>query len=359
MLETLLDSFPDAAFVVNVEGRITAVTAYAESLFGFSREDLLEKPIELLIPEESRHSHRSNFSSFLEAPNSKWMKSGKVVAGRRSDGDGFPVLIHLLPFWTKETMQVLVAIMDVETPNCLLSENLQIQSHFMESVEYERLRLAQELHDGPLQELYAVYYQLLEVDKDRANRANGSRLDDVSKTVLGLISQLRSITENLRPPSLAPYGLEKAIRSHQQELLKAAPGLKVELDLLPDGRLLKEQVRMALFRIYQHTASNVIRHAKAKKLKVFFTYNAEEIILEISDDGCGFNPPQRLEDLIDQGHFGLVGTAERARAVGGIFQIKSSPDDGTLVRIVIPNQRESNPYTATYEKWGDPYLYRT
>jgi PAS domain S-box-containing protein len=358
MLETLLDLFPDAAFVINLEGKITAVTAYAESLFGFSREDLLDQSIEMLMPEKARQPHRNYFSTFLASPNSRWMKNGKVITARRSDGNSFPVLIRLLPFWTMQTMQILVAIMDVEMPNRFARQDLQIQSHFMESVEYERLRLAQELHDGPLQELYGVYYQILEADKDRASQVNGSKLDDISRTILGLIAQLRSISENLRPPALAPYGLEKAIRSHKQELLKAAPGLQVELDLMPDGRLLKEPVRMALFRIYQHAASNVIRHAGAKKLKVFFTYNAEEIILEISDDGYGFEPPKRLEDLMERGHFGLVGTAERARAVGGIFQIKSSPGEGTLMRVIIPNQRESNPYCSTYssEQWSDSGL---
>jgi PAS domain S-box-containing protein len=348
MIETLLDVFPDAAFIVDLDGRIIAVTAYAESLFGLSREDLLEKQIEVLIPEENRFSHQNDLINYVNAPNSKWMRKGRTVTVRRNDGSDFSVLIRLLPFWTRVGAQFLVAILDIDAADHLDLENLQLQSHFMESVEYERLRLAQELHDGPLQELYSVYYQLLEADKDRDNRVEGNSLEGVSKTVLGLIAQLRSISENLRPPALTPYGLEKAIRSHQQELLKTAPDLKIELDLMPDGRLLKEQVRLALFRIYQHATSNVVRHAKAKHLKVFFTYNEDEVVLEISDDGCGFFPPQRLEDLIEMGHFGLVGSAERARAVGGIFQIKSTPGKGTLVRGVIPNQLESSPYSSTY-----------
>lgn len=348
MIENLLEVFPDAAFIIDLDGKINAVTAYAESLFGISREDLLEKHIAILIPEENHRSHQNDFINYVNAPNSKWMRKGRAVTVRRSDGIDFPVLIHLLPLWTMGGMQILIVILDVGASDRPALEELQLQSHFMENVEYERLRLAQELHDGPLQELYSVYYQLLEADKDRDHRGKGNSLESVSKTVLGLIAQLRSISENLRPPTLAPYGLEKAIRSHQQELLKAAPDLKIELDLKPDGRLLKEQVRLALFRIYQHASSNVIRHAKAKQLKIFFTYNEEEIILEISDDGCGFDPPQRLEDLMEIGHFGLVGTAERARAVGGIFQIKSMPGKGTLMRVIIPNQIESNPYSPAY-----------
>jgi PAS domain S-box-containing protein len=355
MIETLLDVFPDAAFIVDLDGRIIAVTASAESLFGLSREDLLDKHLEILIPKENRRSHQNDFLNYVNAPNSKWMRKSGTVTARRSDGSTFSVLIRLLPFWTMGRMQILVAIMDIEATDRLALEGLQLQSHFMENVEYERLRLAQDLHDGPLQELYSVYYQLLEADKYHDKQVNGDSLDGVSKTVLGLIAQLRSISENLRPPALAPYGLEKAIRSHKQELLKAAPDLKVELELMPDGRLLKEQVRLALFRIFQHATSNVIRHAKAKRLKVFFTYNEEEVVLEISDDGCGFDLPQRLEDLIERGHFGLVGTAERARAVGGIFQIKSMPGKGTLVRVIIPNQLESNPYISAYssDKWGN------
>jgi signal transduction histidine kinase len=130
--------------------------------------------------------------------------------------------------------------------------------------------------------------------------------------------------------------LEKAIRSHIEHFRAVHPALQIKLDLMPDRQTLPEQMRLALFRIYQEMLNNVIRHAQAQQVVIRFTLDAEEVILEAQDDGRGFEVPQRWIKFARGGHLGLVNMSERAEAIGGQLKIISAPGRGTTIRVVIP-----------------------
>ena len=93
---------------------------------------------------------------------------------------------------------------------------------------------------------------------------------------------------------------------------------------------------MALFRICQQALNNVQRHAQANQVTIRLKLDSEQVILEVEDNGCGFQMPQRRIELARQGHLGLVGAAERAEAIGGQLKIISSPQNGTLIQAIIP-----------------------
>jgi signal transduction histidine kinase len=147
---------------------------------------------------------------------------------------------------------------------------------------------------------------------------------------------LRTISGEMRPPTLAPFGLEKAIRSHAEEFQKAQPALQIKLDLMPDEQTLTEQTRLALFRIYQQAMNNIVRHARASLVFIRFTLDPNEVVLEIEDNGQGFQVPVRWIDLAREGHLGLIGMAERTEAIGGHFEIQSSAGQGTRIRVTVP-----------------------
>ena len=105
-----------------------------------------------------------------------------------------------------------------------------------------------------------------------------------------------------------------------------------QLDLAHDGQTLPEQVRIVLFRIYQEALNNIIRHANATRVWVSFSWMREQAILEVQDDGIGFELPGRWVRLARQGHLGLVGAMERAGEVGGTLEITSAPGQGTTPR---------------------------
>ncbi len=220
------------------------------------------------------------------------------------------------------------------------AELIEVQRRLMESREAERLHLAQELHDGPLQDLHAMVFRLGALEATLSDQADLGELAATQATLQQVIQTLRSICGEFRPPALAPFGLEKAIRSHADSFQQANPDLTVQLDLMPDGQSLPERMRLALFRIYQHALNNVRRHAGATQVAVRLKLDRAQVILEIEDDGCGFKMPQRWVELARRGHLGLVGAAERAEAVGGGLKVISNPGRGTLIRTVVPRPEQ-------------------
>jgi signal transduction histidine kinase len=206
----------------------------------------------------------------------------------------------------------------------------------LDSTERERLSLAQELHDGPIQDLYGAIFQLQELVVEEHGRATQSVVLSSLATIQQAISTLRYTIGELRPPTLAPFGLEKAIRSHAERFHEQHPEIEVRLDLTNDGQSLPESTRLTLFRIYQQLMSNVFRHAQAEQVRVRFIISTTEIQLEVADNGRGFEIPRRWLDLARQGHLGLVGAKERAETLGGKLEIVSRPDLGARVTAIIP-----------------------
>jgi signal transduction histidine kinase len=140
----------------------------------------------------------------------------------------------------------------------------------------------------------------------------------------------------LHPPALASFSLEKAICSYVENFQKLCPQLKFELDLMTDGQLLAQPIRLGLFRICQELLNNVMWHAQASHVIIRFGIYTKQVILEVKDNGCGFKPPERLIELARQNHLGLIGVNERAQAMNGQMKVISVLGQGTLIRVVVP-----------------------
>jgi PAS domain S-box-containing protein len=212
----------------------------------------------------------------------------------------------------------------------------ELQQRLREGREMERLRFAQDLHDGPLQEIIGVSYQVQELVNSIQEDASREQLRAIRKDLQNLAHSVRTICGELRPPTLAPFGLEKTIRSHLEGFQAAHPELSVISKLAHDGQSLPEHTRIVLFRIYQESLNNILRHAQAKTVKIQFRLTAQKAILEIQDDGCGFELPNHWIKLARRGHLGLVGAMERAREAGGSLDVLTAPGKGTLIRVSIP-----------------------
>jgi signal transduction histidine kinase len=231
-------------------------------------------------------------------------------------------------------------VADITARKEMEAELSEVRRRLTESREAERLHLAQELHDGPIQDLYGVAYRLNGLWDGLQDEVSRGQLVAAQATLQRLIQELRTLCGELRPPTLTPFGLEKAIRSHAEQFQETHPELEVTLELMPDGQLLSEQVRLALFRIYQEALNNIIRHAQARHIWIRLRLNEKHVSLEIQDDGRGFEVPKRRVELARQGHLGLVGATERSEAIGGELRILSTPGQGTLIEITIPRFSE-------------------
>lgn len=339
MLSSLFESAPDAIILVDQEGNIARVNNQAEKVFGYLKEDLIGHKVDDLLPSRYRRSHPFYRFNYLQENKTRPMGEGIQLYAQRKDGSEFPVDIMLSPIQTPLGVQVICAIRDITDRKQMEAELAEVQRRLIDSLEAERLYLAQELHDSAIQDLYTITFSLKELEDaiSKGNLALDEYLSTSKEGVHQVISLLRSICGELRPPALAPFGLEKAIRSHAEHINETHPNLKVELDLVPDGQKLPEQVRLALYRIYQHAVSNVLRHSEATILTIAFNLDDRGVFLEIRDNGRGFELPARWIELARRGHLGLVGTTERAQAIGGQLKITSSPGQGTTIQVSVPN----------------------
>jgi signal transduction histidine kinase len=199
--------------------------------------------------------------------------------------------------------------------------------------EEERKRLAREIHDGPIQTLVEISYQLREYERQSPGVLLPESVAKLRRENSLLLENLRHICTDLRPPGLDISGLAIAIRAHVSEEIKSGPSIVLDLD--DDGQQLKDAA-IALFRIYQEALTNALRHAHATQITIQLRVSCDSCVLSIKDNGQGFIAPSKRETLAYTGHLGLLGMQERSEAMRGRLEIFSSPGMGTEVRAWMP-----------------------
>ena len=204
------------------------------------------------------------------------------------------------------------------------------------AADAERRRWARELHDETLQGLGGLRLLLASALRLNDPRQAPETMREAVEHIEREIENLRAIITELRPAALDELGLRTAIESlldrHREE-----HGLHVDSELaLPGpseraGRL-DDDLETAVYRLVQEALTNVSKHAHAKQVRVAVSESEGELVLEVQDDGCGFDP-----NLASEG-FGLAGIRERVSLAGGTLDIDSD-EHGTLIRASLPARR--------------------
>jgi len=207
--------------------------------------------------------------------------------------------------------------------------------------EEERKRLARELHDDTIQTLIALgqRVEMAQRQSEHDPAQAVERLDELKGMVNTTVAEVRRFTRALRPIYLEDLGLQPALEMLVQDV-RAQSGMEATLQISGAPRRLGEELELAVYRIAQEALSNVVQHSGARRADVRLQHTVDEVILTVSDDGAGFDVPNRPEELARLGHFGLVGMRERAALAGGRLEITATPGQGTRVRVVLPMEGE-------------------
>lgn len=196
----------------------------------------------------------------------------------------------------------------------------------------ERNRLARELHDSVAQTLYGLTLQA----EAASRKLNAGQTDEVSgylgeirDSAQQTLKETRLLIFELRPPVLEQEGLVAALRA-RLESVESRSGLKTQINLQELGRL-PAGIEASLYGISNEALNNILKHAHANQVEVSLEKKTGNIILQISDNGMGFDP-----DSVEQfGGLGLNGMQERAEQVGANIQITSGKN-GTQVTVEVP-----------------------
>lgn len=194
----------------------------------------------------------------------------------------------------------------------------------------DRERIARELHDGAIQALFAVGMSLESAASMTEDLRLRQRLDGAVDQIDGVIRDLRNYVFGLRPGALAGRGLEPALRDLVADFERES-GIAVAVEV--DRRLAAALVPYApdLVKMARESLSNVARHARARLCRISLRRREGWAVLEVADDGCGFDPTGPTGP-----GWGLRNLRERATGLGGRLEVRSRRGRGTTVSIAVP-----------------------
>ncbi|HWF75237.1 MAG TPA: GAF domain-containing sensor histidine kinase [Solirubrobacteraceae bacterium] len=197
----------------------------------------------------------------------------------------------------------------------------------------ERNRLALELHDVVSQKLFSLVLSAEAAGTllDRDVAAARHQIDRLQQLARQALDELRLLILELRPPDLERDGLAGALRK-EVDMLRQLHDVEIEIDV-EEG--LQAGARDAeVLRIAQEALHNALRHAAPERVRVRLSGAGERLLVEVIDDGAGFEPG---DAELRSKHLGLTSMEERAKAIGGRLELRSAPGAGTTVRLeVVP-----------------------
>jgi len=218
-------------------------------------------------------------------------------------------------------------------------ERKHLLDRTMRGAEEERSRIATELHDGPIQRLTAVGYQL----EEASLTLSGGDPADVDELLSAAqhhlyaeVNELRGLMATLRPPVLDELGLGLAL-ADQLDSFERRTGIMCFLDTDREARL-EPEIETVLYRVAQEALINVAKHSRAHHVWVYLRTDDDRADMQVRDDGVGFDPAT-VNGLTGRGHFGLAGMRERVEMAGGRYRLLSSPGGGTAIRVRLPRRR--------------------
>lgn len=206
-------------------------------------------------------------------------------------------------------------------------------SDLVQVQEEERSRLAREIHDGPLQDVTALIQQLRLAVSESGLQKPDSRLYLAEEGAVHAVRELRALCDELSPPWL-DLGLEQALQELAGRLSRHL-GLSVNVEAENDVPLSRDQI-LAFFRVVQEAVHNSARHGQAGLVTIRFFRDEDRAVLEVSDDGEGFEGKVDVEALRVSGHRGLANMSERMSLIGGTLEISSVRGEGTTIRCLAP-----------------------
>lgn len=232
-----------------------------------------------------------------------------------------------------------------EQLNALNGVNVALQEaqrRLISEREQERKLLACELHDDIIQDLLSVNYGLETIAGQLQAQASDparTELTELGSALRQLVTNLRRICGDLRPPTIDSLGLGAAIRSYAREWSERT-GIAFELELAPDLKRLPEDVELSVFRIVQEGLQNVRKHSGATVAALRLEATSPRCLrLYLCDNGRGVPESFDLATLIKQGHYGLLGISERVALLGGRLELRNQREGGLSLEIEIPHPR--------------------
>ncbi|MBU0623088.1 MAG: PAS domain-containing protein [Gammaproteobacteria bacterium] len=344
-LQAFIADLPGMAYQMlqHADGHVTFpyVSEGSQALLGTGAQDLthVSSLFEALLHPDDLASYRKSMQA--SAKNlTFWNWEGRILT--QPDNEIKWINIRCSPRRTEQGIlwegivfnitQSKLAEFEIRNSKAQLRE---LSSHIQEVREQERISIAREIHDDMGSTLTAIK---LDIAWLAGRLADHPALADKARSIEVLVDKCsaaaRNISHSLRPSALDTFGIAAAIESEADEFerrtgISCVFGYDTEIDDVPPD------ISIALFRIFQETLANIIKHAHASEVEVSMRDGEDGIELTVRDNGCGITATDRVKPR----SFGLRGIRERVEYFGGRVSIESQPGQGTRVSVLVPRDK--------------------
>jgi PAS domain S-box-containing protein len=372
----LLEAAPDAIMQVDAEGRIILLNRVTEDMFGYTRDELLGQPVEVLIPQELHARHAEHRAHYRQRPLTRTMGSGLALEGIRKDGSRFPVEISLSPSATEEGFRVTAIIRDtterrlaedrlrrvreeytqrlaesnaeLELTNRELERANRLKTEFLASMSHE-LRtplhtiigfselLAEEL-EGPLNEKQQRFVQHIHTDSLHLLELINDVLD---------ISKIEADRLELRPEA---FDFTALVAESLASVRSLAEAKSHHLETAVDVPTAVEADRLRIKQVLVNLLSNAIKFTPEKgRIRVEARLQELFLVVSVSDTGVGI-PAEEHDSIFEKFHqvgattkgvregtgLGLAITKRLVEQHGGMIRVDSQPLQGSTFLFTLP-----------------------
>lgn len=265
---------------------------------------------------------------------------GSVIAAPLTVGtrvEGAIVLTHRDPnMFGQRHLNLLTVLSSSAT---LIVRNAQLYAWSEEKViSEERARMAREIHDGLAQDINFMLMraQTLQIAAQRGREINLEKeLDQLIQTLRRDLREVRQTIFALRPVEIETLGFVPAVEKFIRDF-GIANQLAVHLDIYGEANHLSPKTQSALYRLTQEALNNIRKHARAANVWVSLKLTEEGVVLQVQDDGVGFDMVKALEAAWGRGSVGILQMRERSQRAGGSFELETDAGRGTRITVKLP-----------------------
>ena len=335
--ESIINSLPGVFYLRNIStGKCLRWNKNFETVLNYTHEEIAKSKLYDFIAAEDRKSVKEEVE--------KGMKTGSAATEARivtKNGDKIQYFLSGIVINYENQLCILGTGIDIsdrkkaeEELKQSYKQIRQLTEHLQNIREEERTGIAREIHDELGQHLTVMKMDASWLNKrliSSEDNAIKEKLRDLLKLMDNTVKTIRRISSELRPSILDDMGLAAAMEWHLKEFEKRS-SIKTHSILPKAEMILSDTVKTGLFRIFQESLTNVLRHAEAENINVSLQQKNGNLVLSIEDDGKGFEKGKAEEKKT----LGILGMKERSFMMGGSYEISSASGKGTLVVVSVP-----------------------
>jgi PAS domain S-box-containing protein len=341
---TMIRDLQIGVLLQDSEGRVAITNHVMCKLFDVREEEVLGGRIWELYTdvthEDGAQFLQSERPSFKAAQTKQLVKDVVMGVWHWQKKERIWIMVSADPILNAngEVLHVVCSFMDITERKKLerksfaekMSHQRQLAQATIDGQEKERLEIGKELHDNIGQQLTTVKL-FLDMAKTTADSKTQDIINQALRGVSGIINEVRSISRSLVPPTLKDLGFIDAV-SDLIDSLRSTQSICIDLDYYEfDEDQLPDNKKLALYRIIQEQLNNILKHAKAKQVSIMLRLSLTNILLQIKDDGVGFDLKTVRKGL------GITNITNRAELFGGSVLVTTSPGNGCEINVNLPH----------------------